>query len=45
MTVEPNEPDIDGNDGPIACELCPNGPEVEAAVDRLVTNAAARVLA
>lgn len=43
MTVEPNAPDADGEDQPIAIELCPNGPDVPAAVDRLITAAAERV--
>lgn len=44
MTVEPNAPDADGEDAPIAQELCLNGPDVPPAVDRLITAAAAKVL-
>lgn len=36
MTCEPNAPDADGEDQPIAMELVPNGPAVLDAVDRLI---------
>lgn len=39
MTVEPNSPNADGDDAPIAMELCPNGPAVPSTVDRLVAAA------
>lgn len=41
MTVEPDK----GDDGPVAIELCPNGPAVPEAVDKLIATAAQRVLA
>lgn len=41
MTVEQNTPNADGEDQPIAQELCPNGPDVPVAVDRLITRAIA----
>ena len=43
MTIEPNAPDANGEDAPIAQELCPNGPDVPPAVDRLIATAAARL--
>lgn len=42
MTVESNIPH-DDEQAPIAIELCPNGPEVPAAVDRLIRTAAERI--
>lgn len=39
MTVEA----VDQNDPPIAIELCPNGPAVPNAVDRLIQAAASKV--
>lgn len=43
MTVEPNTPDADGEERPIASELCRNGPEVPDAVDRMIRAAAERI--
>lgn len=43
MTVESNLPNND-EQALIAIELCPNGPEVLEAVDRLVTTAYERVM-
>src|SRR6267142_618790 len=43
MTVEPNAPDADGEDAPIAIEVCPNGPDVPPTVDRLILSAVAKV--
>lgn len=43
MTVEPNAPDAEGEDAPIAQEVCDNGPEVPIAVDRLIAKAYERV--
>lgn len=45
MTVEPNTPDKDGEDAPIAHVLCSNGPPVLEAVDKLVADAAAHLFA
>jgi hypothetical protein len=42
MTVEANQP-TDDDDVVLAHELCPNGPEVPATVDRLIRTAAAKL--
>ncbi len=39
FTCEPDEPDDDGEDEPIAAELVANGPDVAAAIRRLVAEA------
>lgn len=43
MTVEYPRPDPRRKDGPCAIVLCPNGPKVPAAVDRLIRMASRRV--
>jgi hypothetical protein len=43
MTVEPDQPDAEGETFPIASELVPNGPAVPDAVDRLIAHAIARI--